>query len=609
MARRNDYESAREESLRRAQRHASALSGMQEAEEQETAANYIYMNPAQRAVYNYRCRNTTVEAGRGTGKTDGLITPEMAGCIQSMPRGTGLFLGNSIKQLFTKTVPKTLYSLERMTGLKEGVHFFRGHAPAKCNFKEPIVKPKVWENCIHFWNGFVYYMISTGVKAAANGMDSCSIIGDECRFMPEGLIKAEILPTLRGINTNHPGFDENLNPYYKSIFFVSDAPLTKRQAWLRKRREEQTPEINRKIAEMIREAQICPEIVHAPKYQRELNKLRCQASIYFSFSSIENIDILGEQFIRTMQKELTPTMFDISIRNVEKEEINDGYYANFDPDVHCYLSNDEEQLEAAQKYKKRTITQIYSGGRTLRVESESIDLNELSKAQDCCLDTDIKPGEPLRIAFDYNAHINCLVIGQTDSRSNTSVLRILNSMTNVKNTRIEGLCKMFCKYYEPHRLTCRDVIFYYDDTAKQGAAYASERHEETRFYNIVKKVLRSHGWNVIEVAMGRPMSHNKKYEFLNGCFAGTQRPFLRINKENNEYLIASMENARVKEGRNGFEKQKGDEKKRLTADEMADPETALSIRTDLSDAFDTLVIGVRYYGSGRMIGVGMPMSA
>lgn len=609
MTRRNDYESAREESLRRAQRHASALSGVQEAEEQETAANYIYMNPAQRAVYNYRCRNTTVEAGRGTGKTDGLITPEMAGCIQSMPRGTGLFLGNSIKQLFTKTVPKTLYSLERMTGLKEGVHFFRGHAPAKCNFKEPIVKPKVWENCIHFWNGFVYYMISTGVKAAANGMDSCSIIGDECRFMPEGLIKGEILPTLRGINTNHPGFDENLNPYYKSIFFVSDAPLTKRQAWLRKRREEQTPEINRKIAEMIREAQICPEIVHAPKYQRELNKLRCQASIYFSFSSIENIDILGEQFIRTMQKELTPTMFDISIRNVEKEEINDGYYANFDPDVHCYLSNDEEQLEAAQKYKKRTITQIYSGGRTLRVESESIDLNELSKAQDCCLDTDIKPGEPLRIAFDYNAHINCLVIGQTDSRSNTSVLRILNSMTNVKNTRIEGLCKMFCKYYEPHRLTCRDVIFYYDDTAKQGAAYASERHEETRFYNIVKKVLRSHGWNVIEVAMGRPMSHNKKYEFLNGCFAGTQRPFLRINKENNEYLIASMENARVKEGRNGFEKQKGDEKKRLTADEMADPETALSIRTDLSDAFDTLVIGVRYYGSGRMIGVGMPMSA
>ena len=42
---------------------------------------------------------------------------------------------------------------------------------------------------------------------------------------------------------------------------------------------------------------------------------------------------------------------------------------------------------------------------------------------------------------------------------------------------------------------------------------------------------------------------------------------------------------------------------------MDDIEAELSTRTDLSDAFDTLVIGVRYYGSGRMIGVGMPMSA
>lgn len=183
MARRNDYESAREESLRRAQQHASELSGVQETEEQEAAVNYIYMNPAQRAVYNYRCRSTTVEAGRGTGKTDGLIAPHMLGCVQSMPRGTGLFLGNSIKQLFTKTVPKTMAAIERM-GLKEGVHFFRGHAPKKCNFKEPIVRPKVWENCIHFWNGFVYYMISTGVKAASNGMDACTVDSDEARFQP-----------------------------------------------------------------------------------------------------------------------------------------------------------------------------------------------------------------------------------------------------------------------------------------------------------------------------------------------------------------------------------------------------------------------------------------
>ena len=102
------------------------------------------------------------------------------------------------------------------------------------------------------------------------------------------------------------------------------------------------------------------------------------------------------------------------------------------------------------------------------------------------------------------------------------------------------------------------------------------------------------------------MSHNKKYEFLNGCLAGTQRPFIRINKENNENLIAAIENAGVIEGRNGFEKDKSREKSRVKK-EIDDVEAELSQRTDFTDAFDTLLIGIRYYGVGRLIGVGMPL--
>ena len=81
-----------------------------------------------------------------------------------------------------------------------------------------------------------------------------------------------------------------------------------------------------------------------------------------------------------------------------------------------------------------------------------------------------------------------------------------------------------------------------------------------------------------------------------------------MNKENNENLIASVENARVIERRNGFEKDKSKEKYRVSK-EVDDIEAELAQRTDLSDAFDTLVIGVRFYGSGRMIGIGLPMSS
>lgn len=607
MGRTDYYNTEREQIIRKAADKSLRNENLDMADSL-SKMNIIYLNPAQLTVYNFGARTTTVEAGRGMGKTDGLISPYMIRATQSMPRGTGLFLGNSIKQLFAKTVPNTITAIERMTGLREGVHFFRGHAPAKCKFKEPIVKPKIWENCIHFWNGFVWYMISTGVKAAANGMNVCSIVGDEARFMPENIIKSEILPTLRGINTNHPGFDENLNPFFKSLFLVSDAPLTRRQEWLRNRKDEQTMDVNRKIAEMISEANICPEIIDSPKFQKALEKLRCQANIYFRFSTIENIDILGENFIKSMQRELTPLMFNISIRNVEKERINDGYYCNLNiEDVHGYTNSDDSQIEAAQKeYGRKTMTQMYSAGKTIRVEYDSIDLQALGKAANCVLDTDIVPGEPLRIGLDYNANINCIVTGQTSTRRDTSVLKILSSMTYTKASRLEGLMEQWHKYYEPHQSSCRDVIFYYDSTAKQGAAYASEKYDETRYYNIVKTALKKRGWNVIEVPMGRPMSHNKKYEFINGCLAGTQRPYIRINKENNENLIASMENAGVVEGRNGFEKDKSREKYRTAAD-SEDPEAELARRTDLSDAFDTLVIGVRYYGVGRMIGIGMPI--
>ncbi len=579
--------------------------------------NIMYMSPAQKTVFNFGSRTVTVEAGRAFGKTDSLISPRMITTTQSMPRGNGLFLGVSLKQLFSKTVPNTIAAIERMTGLREGRDFFRGHAPAKLSFLEPLVRPRVWDNVIHFKNGFIWYMISTSVKAAANGLNTCAIVGDEGRFMPEATIKSEILPTLRGISSTHPGFDETKNPYYKGLLLVSDSPFSRRQEWLRKRADEQTMDVNRKIASMLADlnmveknygAEAAAEIASSPKFVREIIRLRCRSNIYFSFSTLENISILGEDFIKSMKRELTPSMFNVAILNKQNERINDGYYSNLNIDeVHGYTNSDDSQMEAATRaYLGRTVTQVYTGGRTVRVESESIDLRQLSRAGDCTLDTDLDYKQPLRIALDYGGIINCMVVGQTPTERDTSVVRVLKSLVNTKPTRLEGLVDLFNKYFEPKKASSPDVIFYYDATAKQGASYASERYDETRFYRIVVNRLRHHGWRVTEVPLGHPMSHNKKYEFLNGCLAGTQRPYIRINRENNQYLIGSLENAGLIEGRNGFEKDKSREKYRVAADSI-DPEAELAVRTDLSDAFDTLIIGVRYYNGGRLIGVGMPM--
>ena len=592
--------------------NASMQRGKIEVEDELThKVRYFYLNPAQLTVYNFGARNTTVEAGRGTGKTDGLLAPYMIRCIQSMPGGSGIFLGNSIKQLFSRTIPAIIMALERY-GFKEGVHFVRGHACKKLGFREPYQRPQRWDNVLHFYNGFIWYLISTAVTGSANGMSVFAVAADESKFIPESKFNGEIIATLRGasIKTDHPGFDDKANPFCKSTFLVSDAPLTPRQAWLYKRKKQDTESVNTQIADMLAELQVCPEIAESPKFIRTLQKLRCQSSAYFRFSTLENVDILGEDFIKRMQKQMPPGVFDVAIRNVENTVTRDGYYYTLNiEEIHGYRNSDEHQLEAAaKKFTKKFVNSTVSGGRTVRVETEGIDFFEAQKSKNCIFDTDIIPGEPLRIAFDYNANVNAMVIGQTASKSDNRQLKILNSMVVKNGRKLEALCGDFCKYYSPHQGSCNEVIFYYDSTAKQGGSYASENAEDTKFYNIVKRVLNKYGWKVTCVEMGRPMAHNQKFEFINGCLAGTQRPLIRINIENNERtLIQAMDLTMVKQTAKGFTKYKDAEKlKNLDNDELGETPSQSGI-TDITDAFDTLVIGVRFHAAGRLKFVGMPI--
>ena len=123
----------------------------------------------------------------------------------------------------------------------------------------------------------------------------------------------------------------------------------------------------------------------------------------------------------------------------------------------------------------------------------------------------------------------------------------------------------------------------------------------------MKKALNKYGWKVTCVEMGRPMAHNQKFEFLNGCLAGTQRPLLRFNIDNNQFLLQSMELTMVKQTAKGFAKYKDAEKlKNLDNDELGDTPSQSGI-TDITDAFDTLVLGVRFHNAGRLKYVGMPV--
>lgn len=564
----------------------------EEARSGMNSSRYIYMNPAQQLAYNFGARVTFVRAGRGLGKSTGFLAPRLIRCVQTIPRSEGLFLGNSIKQLYTKTMPQVISGMEQVFGMREGVHYFRGQAPKKLNFKMPLKKPRVWENVLHWYNGACTYMVSMEIKASANGFNAAYVLSDETRYLPWKKVLEEVMPTLRGGVYDHPGWNEKLNPYYLSSMWVSDAAITVKQAEWEKSFDDQTDDVNEQIAEMMAELQVLPELAESPHFIKKLNSLRGESRVAFNFSSLENVAILGERYFRERQREMPELIFNIQILGHRKGVAKDGYYSNFDIDVHGYMPSEDDQTNAVyNKFTKKFVSTNYSGGVRNKVEWEAPDLDETSRLQDCTLDTDVNPAEPLRIAFDYNANINTVVTGQTDRMEGTEVLKVLSSMYVKNERKLRALCHDWCRYYEPQRRRNNNVIFYYDSTAKQGGAYALEDAEDSRFYNVVKQELEKKGWKVTMVPMGRPMDHQTKFQFINDVLIGRQRPFLRINRENNEYLIVAMENCRVRMGRRGPEKDKSLEKLKSEDGEGG----LMQTRTDITDALDTLLIGIRYH--------------
>ena len=590
----------------------------QSQEDEQKRVRYIYENEAQQKRRLYRCRETYEVAGRGTGKTTD-IAEHVKEVAMRIPRSSNVFLGCSIKQLYLKTWPAVVKGLEMM-GLVEGRDFMRQQPPPKLHWPMPLAKPRSWENVTIFSTGAVWYSISMMVRASVNGMTLASAACDETRYQPFQKIKEEVFPAIRpeliskgsGLmgdgfrNTARYtyGYNVDYNPLYLSKFFVSDPAITQKQAAWEQEELTQTTEINHEIDLMLKDAEEMPELWHVDKFLRRLNRLRCQSKIFFRFSSLANIEILGEQWFRQQQRELPPLMYNIQILGQRKGLAKDGYYCNFDIDIHGYRQSDMETMDRlASKFTTHYArTAIDQANNPVNVEYEAIDLRRTAKVNDCSMDVDLHYDEPLRIAFDYNANLNCCVIGQLRKYEGRETLMVLKSMFTQNELKLRALCKAFCLYYKPFIDQGGDIIFYFDSTAKQGAstAYAVEGAEGLGFNEVVIEELQRRRAHVIPVDMGSPMRHDQKYQYINDVLSFHQFPALRINadEDRNEYLITAIENCACEQTARGIRKYKGGEKLRATtegAEGAIDPRT----RTDVTDALDTLLIGCRFHGYGR----------
>ena len=163
-------------------------------------------------------------------------------------------------------------------------------------------------------------------------------------------------------------------------------------------------------------------------------------------------------------------------------------------------------------------------------------------------------------------------------------MRTLNSLYVKYERKIREVCRDFAKYYRFHHE--KVVVYYYDNTALS-SNYAVMDGQD--FADIICDELITQGWRVNRQHIGNPLKHHEKYIMIDQALKGQQFLFPMFNKPNNEALLLGMEQTGVKVGPLGFQKEKSGEK--LAENE----EDKLEFRTDGSDAWDTLFIGMNRF--------------
>jgi hypothetical protein len=196
-------------------------------------------------------------------------------------------------------------------------------------------------------------------------------------------------------------------------------------------------------------------------------------------------------------------------------------------------------------------------------------------------DGDLNRNAPICIAMDYNANINWIVAGQ---RSGIK-MKVLRSFYVKYDRKLVELVNDFCHYYRHTQR--KEVIYYYDNTAL-GSNYAVNSDD---FASVVIKTFKANKWTVKGVHIGNPVRHIEKHNLINMALKGQQGLFPMFNRNNNEALLLAMEQCGIYQGPNGFKKDKRGEK--LTESE----EDRLETRTDGTDAFDTLWVGMNNFQS------------
>jgi hypothetical protein len=520
----------------------------------------LYYNPKQLECMAIAARRMYIVASRRFGKSEGIDAPALLRNVQQMPGSMGALLSPTYGKLLKNTLPPIARALARL-GYYRDIHYVINRKPdARMGFKKPIIEPFSYDNVIAWYNGSINVLVSFDGVMSVNSMTLDYIMAFEAKFLNYQKIKEEVIPANSPDDYKQKLFGHL--PFYNGSIFTTDMPTSSRGMWILDKQKEMNPKLIALI-KTVYEQYIYykhQSSVYAQKMtsilRYHLNHLRSQATFYAEYNVYDNIDILGQEYINAMKRELPPLVFQVSILNQRMHKIENGFYSAFDDTIHTYPA----------RYHNHIIDQF------------GFDLDKSSR-NNCIADADIIDSAPLEIACDYNASINNIVVGQVDGRKANYIKRFW-----VKTPRkLKEVTQDFCDYYSP-RIN-RDVIYYFDHTA-----VAESASSNLSFKDEVISILEKNHFNVTAVYIGQAVAHKTKHLQWDNAFKGNpEYLFPQFNEDHCDDLIISIQKSGIKVGRNGFEKDKSLEK---VPDSEDSPD---EYKTHGTDALDTLFQGMNFF--------------
>ena len=507
-----------------------------------------YFNKKQLEAMAIAAKNEYIIASRGFGKSEGIDAPRLIRNVFAMPRSAGALLSPTYGKLLRNTLPAVFHALDRL-GYRRDVHYVVGRKPpARLNFGKPLIEPFNNDYVITWFNGSIQHLISFDRPMSANSMNLDYVFGFEAKYLDYDKIKDEVLPANRG-NINHFGHC----PWHHGLLFTTDMPTSKAGRWILDKEKEMDKELIDYIRLTYRLYKSSSREKDKTTLLKELNAARSKATFFAEYDAFDNIELLGETFIRDMERNLPPLLFNTAILNRRSTKIANGYYASFNDAIHCYSAYNNHYLE-------------------------TLDYNPVK--ENALKDGDILFDQPLCIGMDYNAAICNLVAGQ---RHENKEARTLKSFFVKTPRKIVDLVNEFCDYYDV--IPNKEVIFFYDSTAVANTPTGHDSFADTVIGQLVKR-----RWRVTPIYFGQPLKHNLKHHYFDLAFKGDPGYlFPTFNQDNNEYLVLALESTGIVIGKTGFEKDKRAEK----LDDS--PDQPDELKTHVTDAWDTLYIGLNFH--------------